>query len=100
MPDDHISIKDYIDARHNAVLLLGLTITIAVAVIILTLDVKSAKATRVAMAAAEAKGIQHNGLIERMREMSATYITRGNILSALIAAGIVSGIYFGFAGGR
>jgi hypothetical protein len=79
--------------------IVALCMAIGFAVVIVILDHKNGEATSVAFKAAEAKGIQHNGLIERMREMSQTYITRGNVYSALIAAGVVSGIYFGFAHG-
>lgn len=83
---------------------LALVIVLGFAAVIITLDRKNGQAidralvaqkeaTQVAFAAAEAKGIQHNGLIERMREMSQTYITRGNLYSALIAAGVITSIY-------
>lgn len=89
---------------------LALVMALGFATVIFTLDRKNGeavklalegqeKATKVAFEAAEAKGIQHNGLIERMREMSAQFVTRGNIYSALIAAGVVSGIYFEIARG-
>lgn len=76
---------------------IAVLMAISFATVIIILDRKNGEATSVAFKAAEAKGVQHNGLIERMREMSAQYITRGNLYSALIAAGVVSGIYFGFA---
>lgn len=106
---DAVSIKEYVDLGRNGLLLIGTVAAIGFAAVIVTLDKKNAQAvelalegqeeaTKVALAASDAKGIAHNGLIERMREMSATSITRGNIYSALIAAGIVSGIYFQLAG--
>jgi hypothetical protein len=82
----------------------ALVMAIGFAAIIFTLDRKNGeavdralvaqeKATKVAFEAAEAKGIQHNGLIDRMREMSGQFVTRGNIYSALIAVGAVVTIY-------
>jgi hypothetical protein len=82
----------------------ALVMAIGFAAIIFTLDRKNGeavdralvaqeKATKVAFEAAEAKGIQHNGLIDRMREMSGQFVTRGNIFSALIAVGAVVTIY-------
>jgi len=98
-----VSLQTYVNS-------LAFVITVGFATVIFTLDRKNGeavdralvaqeKATKVAFEAAEAKGIQHNGLIERMREMAGTYITRANVFSALLAAGVVSGIYFGFAKG-
>jgi hypothetical protein len=103
-----VPMKDYVDLGRKGALLIGAVAAFGFAAVIMTLDKKNAKAvelalegqeeaTRVALDAAAEKGLHHNGLIERMREMSSTYITRGNLYSALIAAGVVSGIYFQFA---
>lgn len=100
--------KSCIDTRISALLWLGIAVSVGFAAVIFTLDHKNGKAveaalaaqeraTHVAFEAAEAKGVQHNGLIDRMREMSATFVTRGNVYSAILAAAAVSGIYFGFA---
>lgn len=92
-----VPIRSYVNA-------LAIVMAIGFAAVIITLDRKNGEAvklalegqeeaTRVALSAAAEKGLHHNGLIERMREMSSTYITRGNLYSALIAAGAVVGIY-------
>lgn len=103
--------KAYVDARSSALFWTGVCAVLGIVAVMLSLDMKNGKAvdralvaqekaTHVAFEAAEAKGIQHNGLIERMREMSGTYITRANLYSALIAAGVVVTIYSQFRGAR
>lgn len=103
--------KAYIDARTRALMWVGITAALGFAAVIFMLDMKNGKAvsaalvaqekaTQVAFDAAEAKGVQHNGLIERMREMAGTYITRGNLYSALVAAGVVVAIYSQFRSGQ
>jgi hypothetical protein len=85
----HVPIRAYVNT-------LAICLALGFATIIVILDHKNGEATSVAFKAAEAKGIQHNGLIERMREMSGTYITRGNLYSALLAAGVCATIYAAF----
>jgi hypothetical protein len=49
------------------------------------------KATHVALAAANEKGVAHNGLIDRMREMSKQYVTWPVVLLLMaLAVSIVS----------
>lgn len=64
--------------------------------VMLITHILDAKATGVAFAAAEAKGIQHNGLIERMREMALKYITRETVIAFLTAIGIFTALYVAF----
>ena len=101
-----ISPKSYIHLGLVGLFAVGVTAAIGFAAVIVTLDKKNTQAvalalegqeeaTKVALDAAAEKGLHHNGLIERMREMSATYVTRGNVYSAIVAAAAVSGIYFG-----
>lgn len=64
--------------------------------VVLVVHILDAKANTVAFAASEAKGIQHNGLIERMREMAARYITRETVIAFLSAIGIFTALYVAF----
>lgn len=51
------------------------------------------KATEVALDAATEKGIQHNGVLDTLRAWQQRTITWPVLLSALIGAGAVVGIY-------
>jgi hypothetical protein len=99
-----VSLKSYVDAGNRWMLLLGLSVVVGMGTVIAVIDVKNAKATtlalggaeeaiKVAVKSVEEKGVHHNGLIDRMREMSAQYVTRGNVYAALVAAGICSAIW-------
>lgn len=103
-----VPMKAYVDARTRGLLWVGITAALGFAAVILTLDRKNGEAvklalegqeeaTKVALAAAAEKGLHHNGLIDRMREMAGTYVTRGNVYSLIIGAAAVAGIYFGFS---
>lgn len=96
MPD--VPIKDYTDARIAGLFALGVAVTISFAVIIATLDVKNDKATKVAFAAAEAKGIQHNGVLDMLQKWIRTTITWPMLLAGLTGAGVAVGIYSQVAG--
>lgn len=91
-----VPLRDYADetARlRDRALWIGLA---GLSLIVLTVHILDAKANTVAFAASEAKGIQHNGLIERMREMAARYITRDTVIAFLTAIGIFTALYVAF----
>jgi hypothetical protein len=105
-----IPLKDYVDTAAAGLFRLGVTVTVGLLVLFFVGDFKNSKAvglalrgaeeaTKVALDAAEAKGVQHNGLIDRMREMQATFVTKGNVMSFLVALGICTTIYFTFLRG-
>lgn len=67
----HIPIRDYIDLKVE-----GLRRELeAIDRLHHMLAAEREKATRVAFDAANEKGVHHNGLIDRMREMSKQYVT-------------------------
>jgi putative NIF3 family GTP cyclohydrolase 1 type 2 len=106
----NIPLKDYVDAKETGLLrLVGVT-AVGLLILFFVGDLKDSKAVRIALdgtgeatkvAKAEAKDalLKHNGLIDRMRELSATYVTKGSVMSFLVAVGICVTIYFAFLRG-
>jgi hypothetical protein len=102
-----VPLRDYTDARIADLRLVGVVVALSILTVIFTMNAGNAKATKlaldgsekatsVALAASDAKGVAHNGLIDRMREMSATFITRGNVVSFLTAIAACAAIYLAF----
>lgn len=94
-----VSIKDYADAQVNGLLRLGAIVTIGLLILIAVLDMKEAKANKVAFAAAEAKGIQHNGVLDMLQKWIRTTITWPMLLAGLTGAALAVGIYSQLGGG-
>ena len=54
------------------------------------------RATSVAFDAAEAKGVQHNGLIEYLRQLMGKFLTRESLIAFIAALGVFATIYVAF----
>lgn len=93
-----VSLKDYADAQVEGLFRLGVVVTISLLILIAVLDMKEAKANKVAFAAAEAKGIQHNGVLDMLQKWIRTTITWPMLLAGLTGAALAVGIYVAING--
>lgn len=88
-----VPIKDYTDAAVSALRWQGIIVAIGFMVAIAIIDNKNGKAIEVGFAAADAKGLQHNGVIEYFRQLLPKFITWQSVMSFLTALGICAAVY-------
>jgi len=88
------TLKEHYDVIAASNRMIGLVAAIGLISIVMVMNAGNAKATalalegqreatRVALEAANDKGAAHNGLIERMRELSSTYVTKTTVFLVL-----------------
>jgi hypothetical protein len=70
----------------NTLAIAGLILIAGVASTITAVILGMEKATAVALTAADEKGVAHNGLIDRMREMSKQYVTWPTVMLLMALA--------------
>ena len=106
---DHsvVPIRDYTDAVVSGLRWWVVTAALGFAAIIITIDKKNdaavklaldgmREATKVALDAADAKGVQHNGLIEYLRQLMGKFITREALVAFVVALGVFTSVYVAF----
>jgi hypothetical protein len=91
-----VPVKDYVDAQDAANRRLGAVVVVGVLAVMFTLHLTTSKALTVAFASAGKALDVHNDIIRSGERKEATFITRGQVYSALATSLVLTGLALTF----